>query len=153
MRDHVVEVVRDAGALGGDRGMRSLLALALEPRGLPLEPYRSLCSPPERKGRRREPTCKKKKADDAEVGVRRRDDELQPGTPAGGHDAGKADRRAGDCLLFPFVCTREPEGERERGERGGRQDHAVGGSRGVGEGHAGEPGEDEDSGREGEAAP
>ena len=151
VRDHVMEVGGDVGALGGDRGMRSLLALALDPRGLPLEPNRALCSPPERKGRRREPACKKKKADDAELGVSIRDDELQPGAPADGHDARKADRGAGDCLLFLVVCTHEPEGERERDERERRQDLAVGGGLGIGERHAGEPGEDEDRSREGEA--
>ena len=154
VRDHVVEVARDAGALGGDRSARSLLALALEPCGLLLELDGALRSPPEREGGCREPACDEQEADDAEVGVGVGDDELQPM-----RSERRQQRSPGrsPCLRSPAPsCRGRPRNQkasaRERAEKGVRISPS-GGSPGICDGDTHERGEDEDRRRKGEAAP
>ena len=153
MRDHVMEIAGDAGALRDDGGARPLLALAPESGGPVLERVGAARSALEREGGQPKSSEEEKETEDAEIGVVADDGHVSSGTPDDDRGARKADRHGGDRLLAAVVRACEPERERQRDEREEPSGRAIGERRRIDQGHAGGRGEDKNRSPEREAAP
>src|SRR4051794_35733650 len=99
VRDHVVQVAGDPGALGRHRGSRALLALPFEPVGALLQLGGTLRSRAQREGAQRQPDGDERPDEEAQLRVAGLHDTAVASAREHDDHGRQADRRAGDRLL------------------------------------------------------